>query len=103
MGLHAALKPVTDRADLKVHALERAEGASLGQAFVIQDGCFGAHAGLGGGRANDIEAIQGRFGGGALFIDAEGEHGILDIEIEVLADLVFCDDLADADADLVAP
>ena len=52
MGLHAALKPVTDRADLKVHALERAEGAfHFGQAFVIQDGCFGAHAGLGGGRA----------------------------------------------------
>ena len=90
MGLHAALKPVADRADLKVHALERAEGAfHFGQAFVIQDGCFGAHAGLGGGRANDIEAIQGRFGGGALFIDAEGERGILDIEIEVLADLVF--------------
>ena len=79
MGLHAALKPVADRADLKVHALERAEGAfHFGQAFVIQDGCFGAHAGLGGGRANDIEAIQGRFGGGALFIDAEGERGILD-------------------------
>src|SRR5208283_1923073 len=35
MGLHAALKPVTDRADLKVHALERAEGAfHFGQAFV---------------------------------------------------------------------
>ena len=37
MGLHAALKPVTDRADLKVHALERAEGAfHFGQALVIK-------------------------------------------------------------------
>ncbi len=36
MGLDAALKPVTDGPDLKVHALERAEGAfHFGQAFVV--------------------------------------------------------------------
>ena len=89
---------------MQVHALERAEGAlHFGQAFVIQDGGFGAHLGLGGGRADDIEAVERGFGGDALFIDAESERRILDIEIEVLGHLVFADDLADADADLIAP
>ena len=46
MGLDAALLAVADRAHVQVHALERAEGAlDFGQALVIQDGGFGAHAG----------------------------------------------------------
>ena len=104
MRLHALLQPVADRADVQVHALERAESAlHFGQAFVVQDGGFGAHLGLGDGGADHIEAVERRFGGDALFIDAEGEGRMLDIEIEVLFHLVLADDLASAQADLIAP
>ncbi len=55
MGLDAALQAVADRAHVQVHALQRAEGAlDFGQALVIQDGGFGAHA----GRARDDRSAE---------------------------------------------
>jgi hypothetical protein len=81
---------------------ERQGALHFGQAFIIQDGGSGAHLGLGGGRADHIDAVERRFGCNALFIDAKSERAILDIQIEVLANLVFSDDLANADADPIA-
>ena len=42
------------------------------------------------------EAVECSFGGDAFSVDAEAECSILDIEIEVFADLVFADHFADA-------
>ena len=73
------------------------------QPLVVQDGGFRAHVRFGNGGADHVETVECRLGRDAVHIDAKGKDAVLDIEIEVLANLVFVEDLAGADADLVPP
>ena len=50
-----------------------------------------------GGGADHVKAVENGFGCSALFIDAERERRVLDFDVEVFGNLVFSDDLANAD------
>ncbi len=50
-----------------------------------------------GGGADHVKAVEGGFGCSALFIDAERECRVPDFDVEVFGNLVFFDDLANAD------
>ena len=102
VGLDACFQAMPDRAHLKIDALQRPEGAlHLGQPLIVQHGGLRAHVRFRDAGADHIQAIEGCFGRNALLIDAEGEPAVLNVEIEVLANLVLVEDLANPDADLI--
>jgi len=83
--------------------IERKVSFDPGQRLVGGDdlGCvhlLGRHGG-----ADDVDPVQGRFGGDLLLVTGEPEPVVGDVQDVVLGHLVPADDLADPDPDLPAP
>ena len=93
---------VVDGPDLEVDGLQAAEGAlDRAQALVGADGFRGVERTGGQAGADDVQAVQGRFGGDGIGFAAVAERGVGDLDVEVLGHLVAADDLADPQGDLV--
>ncbi len=93
---------VEHRPHLQVRGLQAAEGAlHRAQALVGAPGALGVEFARGQAGAHDAQAVQRRLRGDGLGLSPIAERVLLDIQIEVLGHLVFADDLARAQADLV--
>ena len=68
----------------------------LGQFFVIENRGLGRHVLFLDARADDVNAVDGRFLGDLFLVDLERECLVGDISNDVLVDLVFADDFSDA-------
>lgn len=95
---------MVDRSDVQVDGRHRAERPlDLCECFVAAHRLGRAHLLLRRAGADDIEPIEGRFGGDLLIQPLERKAALLDVEREVLTDFVFVDDFADPHSDLVTP
>jgi hypothetical protein len=91
---------VVDRAQLQIDRFDRAEVAfDVGQGLVGRHDLAGVHPGCVDGGADDVDPVQGRFGGDLFLVAGEGEGSLRDGE-SVLFHLVSADDFAGTEPDL---
>ena len=94
---------VVDRAHLQVDRLERAKRPlDVGQRLVVAHAVGRIHLRRAQRGADDVDAVQRCLGGDGLELARTGERVLPDRQLEVLGHLVLVDDLAHAQADLVA-
>src|SRR5262245_28231152 len=88
---------------LEIHRLERTKRPlDSAQCLVVAHGIGAVHRALGDTRTNDIDAIEGCFGGDFLLPQRELEFCLRNSELEVLGDLVLVDDFSNPHPDLTA-
>ena len=96
VGPHPFRFPVEDGADAEIHRLHAAEGALHGgEGLVGPDRLLGGEQGRFGVGADDVEAVEGLFGGDGFRVAAVGEGGVGGLGVEVLLHLELADDLPD--------
>src|ERR1700694_1877329 len=98
---HPLLQTMMDRANLQIQALERAESAlDLREALVRANHLRCIHRLGRQTRAQDIQAVQSGLLRDLLLLAPESKLIVLDVELEVLANLMVVVHFANAKADL---
>ena len=89
MRADAVFEAVVDRADLELGAFQGAEGAlDLFEVLVGAHDLAGGELGVCDAGAQHVDAVEGGLGVDLVGLALEGEAGVGDLDLEVLADLV---------------
>ncbi len=100
VGADAVGTVVVDGAQVQVVGFDVAEVAfNVGEVFVGGDGGCGVKCGGGNAGADDVDAVEGGFGGNRVLVAFIGEAGVGDHPGEVFGHLVLVDHFAEGDAD----
>ena len=102
VGADSSLKPMVDGPDMQVDGFHRAECSfDFGKRLVAAHRLGAVHLFFGHAGADDVDAIERRFGGDLFSKSMEGEADVLDSEGEELGHLVLVNHRTHTDSDPV--